>query len=185
MFDLSTWAISDTHFRHKNIIKYCDRPMNHDTIMEENWVDLVAPGDKILHLGDVQTWFGDTQGASDILSNLPGEKYLILGNHDKLERKYYEDHGFRIINPFVQKFGKKRVLFSHYPQMDAMGWDINVHGHIHNNPYPVGTNEFKDYRNISVEIVGYKPVTLDSILNGSSYVGVKQAGIETVDHRKR
>ncbi len=58
MIDLDTWIISDTHFGHKNIIKYCDRPLNHNELMIEQWGDLIKWQDNVLHLGDLAVWYG-------------------------------------------------------------------------------------------------------------------------------
>ena len=78
------WLISDTHFGHKNIITYQDRPETHESIMLAEWIRHVADDDPILHLGDV--WFKTNNDWADILSRMPGKKYLILGNHDRQRR---------------------------------------------------------------------------------------------------
>jgi len=48
-----TWLISDTHFGHKNIVQYQQRPESHEVIMLSEWIDAVGEHDDILHLGDV------------------------------------------------------------------------------------------------------------------------------------
>src|SRR4051812_20693645 len=47
------WVISDTHWFHNNIVKYCDRDMAHNEIMLRRWNETVNPGDPVLHLGDL------------------------------------------------------------------------------------------------------------------------------------
>ena len=47
------FAISDTHFLHNNIIKYCNRPQDHNRIMIKNWIKNVRDDDIVFHLGDV------------------------------------------------------------------------------------------------------------------------------------
>jgi calcineurin-like phosphoesterase family protein len=49
---LDTWIISDTHFLHENIGRYCSRPDNWQELITKNWNDLVSPDETILHLGD-------------------------------------------------------------------------------------------------------------------------------------
>ena len=76
---------SDTHFGHKNILGYCNRPfadivkMNRELIAK--WNATVSINDVIYHLGD----FALTKGneAQMILSKLNGFKILVKGNHDK------------------------------------------------------------------------------------------------------
>lgn len=109
----STWLISDTHFGHPNIVKYCQRPASHEAIMMSNWIDRVGEDDCILHLGDV---FLGNQGNplrwAKIIARLPGRKFLILGNHDNAKAALYSEiAGFEIIPPFIHK----GVAFSHRP----------------------------------------------------------------------
>ena len=162
--DLDTYIISDTHFGHKNIIKYCDRPENHDEIMFNNWIKTVKNDDVILHLGDVTF-----KSRSYIpIGRLPGKKYLILGNHDKKSKDWYISEGFFIFKPFVWE----RIAFSHYPlgsdidMYDDNGddWLVNIHGHVHNNEPKYKEHSGKKWINVSVEMMDYMPTKLRDIL---------------------
>jgi calcineurin-like phosphoesterase family protein len=172
MIDPDTWIISDTHFGHKNIIGFCDRPRNHEDVMLSNWERTVQDGDTILHLGDVA--FGrraDIYNWAKILDDLPGRKFLIKGNHDHSSSiKIYRGIFDEILQPFVQEFSDVKFLFSHYPDEHISDeWDINIHGHVHNNPVdhiagPI-VNMDKLYENVSVEVINYTPIRLNSILS--------------------
>ncbi len=165
--DLNTWIVSDTHFRHKNIIKYCNRPLSHDSLMANNWHELVKEDDIVLHLGDLMVWWGgkEQSEAVEIANALPGKKFMLRGNHDKLtDEEFAAFTGFQVIPEFTQTFGAVNVRFSHYPQTYDYNWHLNIHGHIHNNEDPT----VSPYRhiNVSVEVMDYKPVRLGAILNG-------------------
>lgn len=164
--NLDTWVITDTHFFHTNMIEICDRPMNCDKIMVENWMKLVQPEDTILHLGDIFMGPGAKEKAEELLPKLSGHKQMILGNHDRQTYLWYEKMGFEVIKQpdFHWEKNGKRVRISHYPETIDKNWSINIHGHIHNNGYAPGTPYERDYRNISVEVVGYRPWRLRDIL---------------------
>ena len=78
------FVISDTHWGHDNIVRFCNRPPDHDTLMVERWNDVVGPGDVVLHLGDVCAMSGGKRAwwAESIAPLLNGTKLLVLGNHD-------------------------------------------------------------------------------------------------------
>ena len=72
------FVISDTHFGHANIIKYCNRPFSSveemNERMIENWNSVVTVQDHVYHLGDV--YFGNE--TSNFFHRLNGKKRLIL-----------------------------------------------------------------------------------------------------------
>jgi len=142
------WLISDTHFYHKNIIKYCGRPfidvfdMNKKLI--ENWNNKVKKDDIVIHLGD----FG-RKNIFDIRKQLNGTIFLIRGNHDNDVR---EEDGFIIVEGNI-KIGK--YILSHHPLEESDGL-INVHGHIHEKESLSGIN-------ISVERIGYEPISFGDL----------------------
>src|ERR1035437_820477 len=83
------WFTSDTHFGHENIIRYSDRPYRDkfemDESLIENWNSKIQPGDLVYHLGDV--FFCNEERALQIINRLNGQKFLILGNHDKTVKR--------------------------------------------------------------------------------------------------
>lgn len=84
------WFTSDTHFGHKNVLKYCGRPFKTVEEMDEaliaNWNAIVKPDDVIYHLGDVAM---SIKAVKRVLPRLNGHKILIVGNHD-LMYDYFE-----------------------------------------------------------------------------------------------
>lgn len=78
------YYIADTHFDHKNIIAFDNRPfftlaeMNNTLI--ENWNNKVSKTDTVFILGDF-CWSKEDRWI-EILSQLQGSKILIQGNHD-------------------------------------------------------------------------------------------------------
>lgn len=162
-----TWIISDTHFGHKNIVKYCNRPMNHNAIIHDNWVNRITQEDTVFHLGDLAVWYGpEEQYWLEAAEDLPGKKYMLRGNHDKLKDEKYAEWGYIVIPEFIQEIGGQRVLFSHFPDETRIDeWDVNIHGHIHNKdlePRLAATG--RRYINVSIEMMDYKPVQLKEIL---------------------
>lgn len=83
-YSQNTWFTSDTHFGHKNIIKYCNRPFaNVDEMNEaiiDKWNSKINPTDYVWHLGDFS--FDNDNNNRSYFNRLNGHKCLIIGNHD-------------------------------------------------------------------------------------------------------
>ena len=175
------WVISDTHFRHSNILNFIDhntgklvRPMFTDVdAMDEHiierWNSVVRPGDKVYHLGDVV--MGDQEWFKKNWPRLNGSKRLIVGNHDDI--KFLVGGGFFQKVSMWRMFPEFGLMFSHvplhinslyrYPSKDSTEKFepeimLNVHGHLHQNPSPEGP-----YRNVCVETVNYTPINIEEL----------------------
>ena len=164
--DRRIFVISDTHFGHRNIIKYCNRPFADTDEMDEaivrNWNEVVRPQDIVYHLGDVYFKMKEPS----FLRRLMGRKRLLLGNHDSGKDS--------ILQACFQKIGVWRmfpeygVVLTHIPihmgiehaEERAEKYDLNVHGHIHDQDPP--TNK---HINVSVERIDYRPVELETLVN--------------------
>lgn len=152
------WFISDTHFGHYNIIKYCDRPFDTadqmDEFMVEQWNSTVKPGDHVYHLGDVM--MGDRRAGARNLMRLHGKLRLIVGNHDDLKDPLLMNRFEKVM--LWRNWKEIGVTFGHIPlDEEQLPYGIQAHGHIH--------NKLKDgpYINLCVEHTNYKPVHFDEI----------------------
>ena len=138
------YFVSDTHFSHENIIKYCKRPFKdveeHDATLIKNWNDVVPEDGIVFHLGDVA--FGNPNRVNEILSQLNGTIYLIIGNHDW--RRVVSEHAWRFKDMTQQlnmKIGKRHIILNHYPMLAFSGaWrgenaTYQLLGHVHTSPY--------------------------------------------------
>jgi calcineurin-like phosphoesterase family protein len=161
---MNSYIISDTHLGHDNIRKHCERPENHDFVIYDNWKKIVGPRDIILHLGDLTVWYGMKQAMwEEACKALPGRKWMIKGNHDNRSDEFYEKLGFKIISPFTAKIGIFKIHFSHYPVDEKTeDFDFNFHGHIHNNVKDAKQMEW--HRNVSIEMMNYRPVEIGDVL---------------------
>lgn len=172
------WIISDTHFRHANILKFTDSTTGDlvrgdrfadvdamDEHMIEQWNSVVKQGDIVYHLGDVV--IGDKEWFKTNWPRLNGSKRLIVGNHDDI--KFLAGGGFFAKVQMWRMFPEFGLLLSHVPlhasslrrgapdDPDAPVL-LNVHGHIHQNSSPEGS-----YRNVSVEVINYTPVNIEEL----------------------
>ncbi len=141
------WFTSDTHWFHKNIIDYCDRPF--DTVEEMNqhlidqWNKTVKKNHMIYHLGDFA--FAGSTKIRDILSQLNGKIHIVLGNHDAQLRKVLRSSP-DIIEGYSEgvkylKHDHRIFTLSHYPFITWLDSEkgversIHLHGHQHANGY--------------------------------------------------
>lgn len=161
----NTWIISDTHFGHMNMVKLGNRPLSFNDKIVDGWWKTVKDGEDVLHLGDLLVFFGNTfirDAWIDIASKLPGNKYLIRGNHDK-QNNY---PGFIEVPEQLVHIGQMNILFSHEPKEKEDWWDLNIHGHMHGNKNPQFYPFKLDWHmDVGVDVMGFKPKRLGDILN--------------------
>lgn len=163
----SVYFIGDTHFDHKNIIRYCHRPFSNVTEMnrvtKNNWNSTVGDNERVYFLGD---WsFGRrSKPASYWKRQLKGRIVSIQGSHDRNDKwNEIEFEKTRVLH-----VGGYSFLLIHNPEdrkTEWQGWII--HGHVHNNKmdkYPFINGEQKTI-NVSAEVVNYKPVSLTYLLS--------------------
>ena len=119
---------SDTHFGHKNIIKYCNRPfktveeMNEALI--ENWNKVVPKDGVVVHCGDFTYPFKDSNIIDQYqkyFSQLKGSIILVRGNHDEIPLGVYEftnnlgTRSFEIHDQLMFNVDGVGMFASHYP----------------------------------------------------------------------
>lgn len=156
------WVITDTHFNHDAIITSCNRPANADELIVKNCKSLCATQDWLIHLGD--TIFYKYPDLTNILSQIPCRKILVMGNHDKKSKNWYMNNGFEFA---CDSFTWGNLFFTHKPlQQFPEGTDYNIHGHWHNcgveNNPPNFWSPLTHFK-LAVEDTNYFPMCLDKI----------------------
>lgn len=165
----SVFVVSDTHFDHKNIIKYCGRPFNSVEEMNEalvkNWNKEVKPEDLVLILGDV-AYGRFSQGPSYWLNRLNGKKILIKANHDL---GFISGCEAVIKCGAILEYADEKFLLVHQPDSISSAdfesmW--RIHGHTHNSNmelFPL-VNHTNKTMNVSVELIDYKPINIKDLI---------------------
>ena len=130
------WFTADTHFGHRNIIKYCQRPVmseseqqqaiesprgdwrvsdetveRHDQMLMDNINAVVAATDTLWILGDF-CW-GDFAAAKGFRDRIKCRNVnLVWGNHDKRE---IESLFGKTIEQGVVRWEGQKIWLNHYP----------------------------------------------------------------------
>lgn len=163
----------DLHFGHNNVLRFDNRPFKDidemDRVLIENWNSRITKNDQVYILGDVA--FHNEKPYSWYLSQLKGQKHLIVGNHD---RKLLKDNDamqyFVSIDYYLEITDeKKRLILSHYPIAEWNGFhreSYHLYGHIHNNTKDTYQymKQFDRALNAGCMINGYMPVTFNELI---------------------
>ena len=159
------WITTDTHFGHKNLIEWGQRPEDFSEKIIKSWKQNVKPDDWIIHLGDV-SW----PAYYNELINLPGHKILCRGNHDIKSYNWYNKRGFDLVcEEYTMKYDGMNILFSHQPRI-FHDKDINIHGHLHNmshrtyHDFNINGQPISPLYCVSLERLGYEVFSLDYIM---------------------
>lgn len=152
---------ADTHFGHKNIIKYCNRPFSSIEQMDDQlikrWNSKIGKNDTVFHLGDF--CFGNNDKDFDkYFYALNGKIVLIKGNHESLAWQNREKFSSYCAGYYDATIGKQEIIMCHYAMVvwnkSHFGtWHLYGHSHgmLPDNPNSrsidcgVDTNNFYPY----------------------------------------
>ena len=185
------YITSDIHYSHKNIVggitKWrneqgeipSDRVRNFETLEDMNYalVDninkVVGENDILYFLGDLTLSNNGTKSNDEFIEQIKCKnKYLILGNHDMMIRKYRDyflsDGKFKLIaENYYLKIDDKIIYLTHKLNTNLRLLNENeyhLHGHFHNR----GEIRFTDNRSMDIGIDGnenFEPYKLIDVLN--------------------
>ena len=130
---------ADTHFGHKNIMKYCNRPYSSIDEMTSGiistWNETVGELDTVVHLGDFS--FLNALMSREIMNQLNGHIILVRGNHDS--DKIIDACGFSDVVDFLELKVTdgaiaQPIACMHYPMAV---WPSSHHGawHLHGHSH--------------------------------------------------
>jgi len=155
---VNIWFVSDLHFGHNNILKYCARPFESveemDQALVDNWNAVVRPQDTIYCLGDMA--FHNFER----ISQCCGRKLLVPGNHDHERAKKVFPHVQEVLNEvhYLKVDKTDRFVLCHYPfETWRREYHFHLHGHAHGqalkraNRLDVGVDATRLYRPISLD----------------------------------
>lgn len=154
------YYIADLHFWHRALNEHMDcrgfdsvEDMNAHII--EQWNKKVRKNDEVVILGDF-SW-GNAQQTQEVLEQLNGRLYLIVGNHDRfLEDKKFDSSRFVWIKQYAElNENRRKVVLSHYPiacyngqyrkDEDGNPKTYMLHGHIHKTQDQQLIDFFEEY----------------------------------------
>lgn len=178
--------VSDTHFGHRKIMEFCNRPWKtieeHDEALINRWNETVNENDLVFHLGDFA--FATNSRWKELINRLNGKIYLILGNHDQIRYP-----GDKIMSLFeecatqmVLDIKGRYVYLNHFPFLCYAGSFrgpenvvYQLFGHTHSGPYSSGKdtdrllNLFPYQYDVGVDNNNYSPVSWEQICRIINY----------------
>lgn len=179
--------ISDTHFNHVNIMKYCNREFKSieemNKVIIRNWNATVRKDDVVYFLGDF--CLGGADQIEIFAKQLNGRKRMVCGNHDKSPALYLAA-GFEEVSRntiIVDEF----FIASHKPVfLNEKIPYVNIHGHIHNTEQVLFNTDGKNlYYNVSVEMINYTPIDFEVIKEYYNSKGLENAILDNKKNEDR
>jgi len=150
--------ISDEHYGHDNIIKYCNRPfkdseeMDNEIIRRHN--EVVDNKDIIIHAGDFSMRSSHETVKRNYIDRLKGQHIFLKGSHDYWNKNL----------PFIweKKIDNIYVVVCHYQMASwprSFHGSIQLFGHSHGKSKP-----HKNQWDIGVDNNNFYPITLKQIM---------------------
>jgi calcineurin-like phosphoesterase family protein len=159
-----TFIISDTHFDHQKIIRYCNRDFKNiddmNTFLLDSWNNTITNSDTVYFLGDLR-YGRDSHSMQYWLDKLNGNIIFISGSHDN-----QVVDGLEQLHALTLQYLDIPFLLIHNPADIPEDWkEWVIHGHVHNNDleyFPFVNGDFKTI-NVSVELIGYSPINIERL----------------------
>lgn len=199
------WFTSDLHFSHKNILKHCPNRIEaggfkeneigkHDEWLINKWNTTIGKHDIVYVLGDFA--FGSPDNVRKLLSRLHGDKFLILGNHDK-SSKHLDGGYFKQVTQMKYSVFKKtvysfleedfHVFMCHYPMIS---WDckhygcVECHGHCHGrlDDYNDSSTDLRVDIGIDGKLANYEFISLEQLYK---YFKEKTKGLTFLEYTQK
>lgn len=164
---MNYWLISDTHFNHLRLEEWGKRSgLWQESIW--NGLEKIPETDTLIHLGDICIG-QDIQIHNRLVDIVKCRKVLVKGNHDKRSTNWYYEHGWNFVCDGIEMIYMGHYLhLTHRPARPQGNNTFNIHGHTHGNLHR--SEEYVDFYtkeyhiDISPELIGFKPIRLDSLL---------------------
>ena len=162
---------SDSHLGHFNICKYCHRPFQSRSEMDQtlikNWNAVVPEDGIVVHCGDFMLPHNeDIKEYNKYLNQLHGRVLLLRGNHDIASLDWVSDKLIAVRDQAMIVVDGVKIFAQHYP-CAAFNGDYHVYGHIHTladgTCYGIDGDVTKVMRkntyDVGVDQNGYTPVS--------------------------
>ena len=162
---------SDSHYGHFNICKYCHRPFQSRSEMDQtlikNWNAVVPEDGIVVHCGDFMLPHNeDIKEYNKYLNRLHGRVLLLRGNHDRASLDWVSDKLIAVRDQAMIVVDGVKIFAQHYP-CAAFNGDYHVYGHIHTladgTCYGIDGDVTKVMRkntyDVGVDQNGYTPVS--------------------------
>ena len=126
---------SDSHLGHYHICKYCHRPFQSRSDMDQtlikNWNAVVPEDGIVVHCGDFMLPHNeDIKEYNKYLNQLHGRVLLLRGNHDRASLDWVSDKLIAVRDQAMIVVDGVKIFAQHYP-CAAFNGDYHVYGHIH------------------------------------------------------
>lgn len=179
------WFWSDLHLGHENMYRFLNydgtkcRPWEPEQIQEAEEL-MIQQYNKLVKCEDTVYFLGDISSRNDIADKffsriVKSRRILIGGNHDnKLGAKFWLKHfdDVRGCYNLSQSGERTNYLLTHIPIHPASKGKFkrNICGHVHcqqvmHVDHSTVLSECDPwYKNVSVEVIGYKPINFEEII---------------------
>jgi len=170
---MEVFLISDTHFGHSNIVRYCNRPFVDVEEMNEalvkNWNDKVGKHDMVWHLGDF-CW--TRKAINEIVPRLNGNIKLVFGGHDySYLNAYRRLQNVEVCMPLVvREIAGISVVLCHF---QLVSWErkhygaYHFYGHAHGKSMPINMSW-----DVGVDVNSFSPIHILEAASKASLVGL-------------